>query len=144
MQRLNSLTQVMSAASTVADIARKSVQYRFMAADSMTLYVHIAGGALHLHRTESNVIEISAALQAPFAWRIAAEQDDAGVYFVALRRAVIGGIASAAFTLSVPQSVHVILRLEQADFTLGNISGMLEIPPSNDGEMRITSSAAGL
>ncbi len=144
MQRLNSLTQVMSAASTVADIARKSVQYHFTVADPMTLYVHIAGGALHLQRTESNIIEISATLQAPFAWRIAAEQDDAGVYFVALRRAVIGGIASAAFTLRVPQNIHVILRLEQVDFTLSSISGMLEIPPSNKGEMRITSSAAGL
>ena len=144
MQRLNSLTQVVSAASTVADIARKALHYSFIVSPSMTLYVHIAGGALQLQRTGGSVIEISAALQAPFAWRTATGQDDACVYFVALRRAVVGGIARATFTLSVPQTVYVILRLEDADFTLGSITGTLELPPSAAGEVRIASSAAGL
>ncbi len=144
MQRLNSLTQVVSAASTVADIAHKSVQYRFMVTSSMTLYVHIAGGTARLQRTDGNIVEIDAALQAPFAWRVASEQDDAGVYFVALRRAVVGGIASATFTLHVPQNIYIILKLEDADFMLSNISGMIELPQSNAGEIRIASNAAGL
>ncbi len=144
MQRLNSLTQVVSAASSVADIARKAVQYRFMVTPAMTLYVHIAGGSADIQRIDGNIVEISATLQAPFAWRIAAEQDDAGVYFVALRRAVMGGIASASFMLYVPQDIHVILRFEEADFTLSNISGTIELPPSNNGEIRITSGDTGL
>lgn len=143
MQHLNTLTQIVNAASAVSDLTRKEAQYRFVVAEGGTLYVHIASALVQIQRTDGTAVEVSASLQVPIAWRIAAEQDDAGAYFVALRRSVVGGLASAQFTLSVPASLHIMLRLEDASLQIAGVSALLELPPASDGRLRIVLPEAG-
>ena len=129
MQHLNTLSQIVSAASSVMELARSSQTYSFGVMSSVTCYVHVAGGEVRIARHTAPLVEIAAQLQAPFGWRIAAEQDAAGVYFVALRRALIGAMAGAVFTVTVPQDAHLVLKLEHARLSLENVDGVLELSP---------------
>lgn len=129
MQHLNTLSQVVSAASSVMEWARSSQTYSFAVKSGGSCYVHIGGGEVRISRENIAQVEIEAHLQAPFGWRIAAEQDDAGVYFVALRRAIVGGIANASFLLRVPHDAYLTLKLEHTRLSLEDVSGIFELPP---------------
>jgi hypothetical protein len=136
MQQLTRLQQVVSAASTVndvvSDVTRKSQTFRYYtpptAAQALTCYVHIAHARVHIHREAQDSVSIHAELQTPFAWRVASEQDDVGIYFVALRRQVVGGLGRATFTLTIPYHVHLILRLDSATLVLDKLNTTLELP----------------
>jgi hypothetical protein len=128
MQRISRLMQVMNAASSVAEIVREKQVYRFGVRAASALYLHTEGAEIRLFRWELPTIEITAQLQASFGWRIASEQDDAGVYFVAKRRPFVGAMAGGTFSLTVPDDTHVILRLERCQVWMTNTSGTLEIP----------------
>jgi hypothetical protein len=130
MQHLNTLSQLVSAASTVAELARSAQTYSFGVFGSMTCYVHVAGGEVRIARHALPVVEIASKVQAPWGWRIAAEQDAAGVYFVALRRPVIGVMAAAVFSVTVPTDAHLVLKLEHARLSLENVDGLLELSPN--------------
>lgn len=129
MQHLNTLTQLVNAASTVAEFARSAQTYSFNVAAGATCYVHADGGEVRIARHDLTQIIISATLQAPFAWRIAAEQDEAGVYFVALRRPVVGAMAGASFVVTVPRDAHLSLKLEHTRLAIENVSGVIDLPP---------------
>ena len=129
MQHLNTLSQLVSAASSVAELARSSQNYSFVVRPGSTCYVHVSGGEIRIARQPASLVEISAKLQAPFGWRIAAEQDEAGVYFVALRRAIVGALADASFLVTVPQDAHLTLKLDHTRLCLENVDGTFELSP---------------
>jgi hypothetical protein len=129
MQHLNTLSQVVGAASTVMEWARSSQTYSFHVKSGASCYVHIGGGEVRIARENIGQIEIAAKFQAPFGWRVAAEQDDAGVYFVALRRAIVGGIAHANFLIRIPHDAYLTLKLEHTRLALEDVSGVFELPP---------------
>ena len=129
MQHLNTLAQIVNAASTVAELTRSAQTYRFGVGSSPTCYLHLKGGEVRINRSDQPLIEITSRLQAPFGWRIAAEQDDAGVYFVALRRPVVGAMASAVFYVTVPLDAYLVLKLDHTRLSLDNLTGVLELPP---------------
>jgi hypothetical protein len=129
MQHLNTLTQLVNAASTVVELARASQTYIFQVASSATCYIHVSSGDVQVARQSAPQIEIIAQLQAPFAWRVAAEQDDAGVYLVALRRPFVGAMGSASFLITVPEDAYLALRLEHCRLSLADVNGLIELPP---------------
>ncbi len=129
MQHLNTLSQLVSAASTVAELARTSQSYTFAVSSGTTCYVHVAGGEVRVARQSAPTVEIMALLQAPFGWRLSAEQDDAGVYFVALRRPLVGAMAWGSVLVTLPDDAYLALRLEHTRLCLENLDGVLELPP---------------
>ena len=130
MQHLNTLTEVVNAVSTVAELARASQTYRFGIAGAVTFFMHTGHADVRLIRHANPVIEVTAQLQAPFAWRVATDQDDAGVYFVAVRRPVVGAMAGASFAVTVPLNTHLVLKLDDCRLSLEGLSGTVEIPVS--------------
>jgi hypothetical protein len=130
MQRIHRLMQVVNAASSVAEIVREKQVYRYGVQSACALYLHAEGAEVRLFRWELPAIEIVAQLQASFGWRIASEQDEAGVYFVAKRRPFVGAVAGGTFALTVPRETHVILRLERCQVWMTNVSSTVEIPGS--------------
>lgn len=129
MQHLNTLSQLVNAASTVVELTRSSQTYTFNVGSRVTCYLHVAGGEVRVTRRDAPVIDVTAQLQAPFAWRIAAEQDEAGVYFVALRRPIVGAMAGASFAVAVPTDAHLTLQLERTRLTLEAVDGVIDLPP---------------
>lgn len=130
MQRLNTLWQIANTAAQIADLARSSQTYRFNVDGSTTFYLHAASAEVSVTRWAEPVIEVEAVLQAPFGWRIESDQDDAGVYFVARRRAVVGSLAGATFKVRVPESTYVVLKLDNTRLSLEGVTGSIELPPN--------------
>ncbi len=129
MQHLDALWKAVSAAGTVADLARRTQTYQFQVTGPVTCYFQADGVEVRLTRWEDPRIEVVAQLQAAFGWRLAAEQDEAGVYIVAARRAVVGGLAAATFHLSAPYDTYLILKLAGGRVVLEAVDGTLHLPP---------------
>lgn len=129
MQRLNTLWQMANAASSVRDFTQESRVYTFQVDPLVTFYLQADNTEVHVKRWERPMIEVKTTLQAPFGWRVVTDQDDVGVYVVARRRAVVGGLSSARFTVVVPRAAYLILKLAEGALKLDNINGTLRIPP---------------
>lgn len=125
---LDRLGQLATAASAVADITRVTETRRFPVPVKTHLYIHTAHSEVRVSRHSLSEIVITAHLQPPFAWKIGAEQDEIGVYFVALRKAVVGVIAVGKFEIALPYDAHLVLKLEDVRLVLDQVSDTLDFP----------------
>ncbi len=133
MQHLNTLWQLMNAASTVSELARHTQTYRFGAMSGpITLYLRAEYAEVQITRWRQPQVVITAQLQAAFGWRIASDQDEAGVYFVARRRPVVGGLSRALFRVSVPYETYLVLNLNSGRLVLDDVDGTLELGPPRE------------
>jgi hypothetical protein len=87
MQKLNTLWQLVNAAfvnaaSSVRDITHHTKTYYFGVNGQITFYLQAENAEVNIKRWMRPQIEVTVKLQASFGWRIAAEQDDAGVYSI--------------------------------------------------------------
>lgn len=129
MQHLGKLTQLVSAAATVSEIAHKSQTHRFGASGPLMLYAHLESADVTVERRALPYLEVRAQLQAPFVWRMAFDQDDAGVYVVARRRPLVGELGGGHFRLVVRPDTYLHLRLEGCKLTLLDLRSTIELPP---------------
>ena len=129
MQHLNTLSQVANAASTLAELARKSTTYRFNVTGGTTFYLDVSQAEVRLLRHPVPQVEVTMMLQAPFAWRVVTDQDADGVYVVAKLRPVVGSLAGALFSIVVPHDAHLVLRLQNCRLCLEAVDGTYQIPP---------------
>jgi hypothetical protein len=129
MQHLNTLNQLVQAASQVTELARASQTYRFPVSAPTTFYLHVSLAEVRITRRPGASAEVQATLGAPFAWRVASDQDEAGIYFVAHRRPLVGALAVASFHISVPPETYLILKLDNVRMTLDDVNGTVELPP---------------
>lgn len=141
-KRLSSLVDTIG---QVATLARRETQYHFYVppAPPTTFYLDVSGVEVRVLRHNNPLIEVKIMLQSPFAWRLATDQDAAGVYVVARRRPLIGSLAQAIFDIVVPRDAHLILKLENCRLTLENNTGTFEIPGQGEesgGIVRLNSS----
>ncbi|MBK8020513.1 MAG: hypothetical protein IPK19_03555 [Chloroflexi bacterium] len=125
---LDRLNQIASAATTLADLTRSKQVYRFTAAPGTYLYVHAAQSEVRIARHDSVEIVITANLQPPVSWRVAADQDDAAVYFVGIPKVLLGFAAAGAFEIAAPRHTHIILRLENVRLTMDSVTDTLDLP----------------
>ncbi|MBZ0278063.1 MAG: hypothetical protein K8I60_18090 [Anaerolineae bacterium] len=139
MQHLNTLWQAISAASAVTDLARHSQTFTFGVSGPVTFYLRAEQAEVRVIRWIKPHIEVIAQLQAAFGWRVATDQDEAGVYVAARRRPLVGGLSRAVFEVRVPPPTYLILNVEGGRVVLENTDGTLHIPPAeSDGTSRIT------
>lgn len=129
MHRLELLRSLWGAAATVRDITQHTRSYHFAALPPITFYLHTQYAPVQVTRWSRPVIEVRATLQAPFGWRVASEQDDVGVYFVARRRTLVGELSAGRIEVFVPREAYLILNVENAPLTLTNPGDVLHIPP---------------
>lgn len=138
LQHLNTLWQAVSAASAVAELARHSQTFHFGVPQPITFYLQAEYAEVRLKRWGYPRIEVTAQLQAAFGWRVAADQDDAGVYIVAKRRPVVGSLSRAVFDVSVPGDTYLMLKLSEGRLVIEDVSGALHIPPPDaDGRVAL-------
>ncbi len=132
MQQLNSLWHL--AASTVAQDTKT---HAFMVQSPTTLYMQAENAHVQIKRWARPKIEITSKLQVGFGWRVLTDQDEAGVYMVARRRGVIGGLSSARFEIHIPKETYLILKLSGCILTLNDVNSTVKIPPIDDDDTRI-------
>lgn len=132
MQHLNRLWQMVSAMNTVRDIAQKTKTYYFAIQPHMTFYLHIAGAEVELIRWERPMIEMTVRLDGVFGWKVAVDQDEAGIYVAARRRPIVGEITYGRFEVRCPHDTYNIFKLEACRLTLNDVTGEFHLPPKND------------
>ena len=133
MQRITRLWQIVNAANTLRDMAQKTKTYYFAIQPNMTFYLHIAGAEVELIRWERPMIEMTVRLDGVFGWKIAVDQDEAGVYVAARRRPVIGEIAYGRFEIRCPRETYNIFRLEDCKLTLNDVTREFHLPSPKEG-----------
>ncbi|MBZ0294743.1 MAG: hypothetical protein K8L99_19430 [Anaerolineae bacterium] len=129
MQHLNTLWQVVNAASDLRDMTRKRQTYHYSTIGPITFYLQAEHVEVQVMRWNLPKVEIGVMLQASFGWRMITDQDEAGVYVVAKRRKLVGGMANAAFQIVVPADAFLVLKLEQSRLVMEQVNGVLNIPP---------------
>jgi hypothetical protein len=141
MQHLNTLYQLVNAASTVTELARQSQTFHFGVTMPITFYLQAENAVVQVSRWRQPMIEVSAQLQAAFGWRLVTDQDEAGVYMVAKRRAVVGGLSRAVFRVHVPHDTYLVLKVNKGHVLLEDVDGTLTIPPLDSSrQIKITPS----
>ena len=128
-KHLNTLWQVVNAASTVADFTRQSQTYTFPVNGAVTVYLQAEQSEIRLVRWGLPKVDVFVQLQAAFGWRVATDQDADGVYVVAKRRMLVGSMSKATFTLTVPQDAYLILKLSGSSLLINDVNGELHVPP---------------
>lgn len=129
IQHLNTLWQAINTAADLREVARTRRTYVFNTSGPITFYLRAEKADVRIVRWQLSRVEVSLRLEAAFGWRVAAEQDENGVYVVAHRRRVIGELSSAVFAVAVPEDAHLAIKLEDGRVTLDNVAGLLEIAP---------------
>lgn len=127
------LGQIAAAASALTDIVRREQTLRFYTPDpTITVYVHAEFAEVRVLRHDLPQVDVTIMLQAPFAWRLAAEQDDAGVYVVVRRRplmkSAVGGFAGALLEVLAPAQAHLIIRVDDGRLIVENAHGTYDLP----------------
>lgn len=130
-KHLNTLWQVVNAASTVADFTRQSQTFTFNVAPAITVYLQAEQAEVRLARWEQPKVDVFVQLQAAFGWRVATDQNADGVYIVAKRRMLLGNMSRAKFTLTVPFDAYLILKLNQSSLLLTDMDGTMHVPPKS-------------
>lgn len=130
---LDRLTQLAAAASSLADVVRKEQTLRFHTPDpAITVYLHVEQAEVRVFRHDQPEVALTVLLQAPFAWRLAAEQDDAGVYVVVRRRpvvkAAVGALAGAVIELIAPAAAHIVARVDGGRLIIEHADGAYTLP----------------
>lgn len=128
-KHLNTLWRVVNAASTVIDFARQAQTYTFPVNGPITVYLQAEQAEIRVVRWLLPKVDVFVQLQAAFGWRIVTDEDADGVYVVAKRRALVGAISRATFTLSVPHDAYLIFKLSASNLLMTDVNGSLNIPP---------------
>lgn len=128
-QRLNTLWRAVNFAAELREMTRLRRTYVFNTAGPITFYLRAEKAHVHIARWHLPKVEVSLRLEGAFGWRMAADQDEAGVYVVAHRRRVLGGLSSALIAATVPHDAHLTLKLEDGQVTFEQVEGILQIPP---------------
>jgi hypothetical protein len=130
-KHLNTLWQVVNAASTVADFTRQTQTFTFNVAPTITVYLQAEQAEVRLVRWVQPKVDVFVQLQAAFGWRVATDQNADGVYIVAKRRMLLGNMSKAKFTLTVPYDAYLILKLNQSSLLLSDVDGTMHVPPKS-------------
>jgi hypothetical protein len=137
MEKLNLLWQAVNVAGELRDIARERRSYVFNTPEPTTFYLRAERASVSIRRWAQARIEVQLRLDAAFGWNVATDQDEAGVYVVAHRRRVIGGMSRALFEIALPQPTYLMLKLHQGKLILEDLDGTLQIPPPGTDEDRL-------
>ena len=111
------------------DIAIESRHFNWDVAPRATFFLQAEYADIRLVKRERQAIDLKVQLQAGFGWQLLTDHDDAGVYVIARRKAVIGRLSRGRFEIALPADAHVSLKLDHCQLCLAELNTALELPP---------------
>ncbi len=133
MEMFNLLRQTVDTAASLREFTDERKTLVYNVEPPTTLYLDAERAQVRIAYSTDPVIRVNLHLKLASGWQTAAEQDEAGVYVVARRRAVVGGLAAADIGITVPPDTALILKLNACTLALGPLSATLDIAPAPDG-----------
>ena len=129
MQRLASIWNAVKILNSARDLAIETRRLEWNVALPNTFYLQAEHCDVSLAWHDQLKVLAKLELQAGFGWHWATDQDDAGVYIVALRKPLIGSIGRGKFAFTLPHGVHISLRLDNCQLCCHDLHTSLELPP---------------
>ena len=129
MQHLNTLWQTLNAVSELREMTRRRQTYYFSTLGPITFYLQAENAEVQVLRWTQPKVEVTAVLHGSFGWRVATDQDEAGIYVVARRKPLLGSRSRALFTVIVPHDALLVLKLDSGRVVMEHVSGTVQIPP---------------
>ena len=104
-------------------------RYHWETAPGTTFFLQAEYADIRLvtHRRPEVLAKVE--LQAGFGWQWLAEQDEAGVYIIARRKQLIGSLGRSRFDITLPEYIHISLKLKQCKLCLDDLNTALDLPP---------------
>ncbi len=129
MAQLGRLWRALNLLGAARDLAIEKRRYEWDTLASKTFYLNAERADIHLQAHDEAHILTTIELRGGFAWQIATDQDEAGVYIIARRKAIIGSIARAKIAVWLPPSLHITLELANCRLCMDELRGKIELPP---------------
>ena len=129
MRQMDKVWKALKIAGAARELAIETRRLSWQAAAGTTFFLQAEYADIHLAAHERQEIIAKVELQAGFGWQLASEQDEAGVYIIARRKALIGSMGRCKFHITLPKEVHISLKLEHCQVCLAELNTALELPP---------------
>lgn len=131
MRHLENLWQALHWLGSARDLTVEARNYQWEVAPPITFFLQAEQADVKLARHDKAQVLARVELQAGFGWQLAAEQDEAGVYIIAKRKPLIGSIGRGKFDITLPDKVHITLKLARCRLRLDNLNTILDFPPDS-------------
>ena len=126
---LDSAWKALKLVGAARELAIETRRFNWDVAAGRTFFLQAEYADIHLLIHERHEILAKVELQAGFGWQLLTDQDEAGVYIIARRKALIGSIGRGRFDITLPADVHVSLKLEHCQVCLDDLNTALDLPP---------------
>ncbi len=129
MAQLDRLWRALKLIGSARDLALEKRRYQWEVEPPNTFFLNAEHADIHLKPHDEARILTSIELRGSFAWQVATDQDEAGVYIIARRKAIVGSIGRGRFDVLLPRGIHMSLRLENCRLHMDDLNGDIEFPP---------------
>lgn len=129
MRRLGKIWQAAQLLNSARELAVETQRFQWDIATPSTLFVQAEQSDIRLAWRDQPQILAKVELRAGFGWQLTTDQDEAGVYVVARRKPLIGGISRGKFHFTLPQDVYISLSLRQCQLRFDDLTASLDLPP---------------
>ena len=129
MRHLGNFWKAAQLLNSARDLAVETQHLHWDVTTPSTLFLQAEQSDIRLAWHDQPQILAKVELRAGFGWQLTTDQDEAGVYVVAVRKAVIGSIARGKFHFSLPRGVYISLKLTQCQLCFDDLTASLDLPP---------------
>ena len=129
MARFDKLRDALKLAGAARDLAVEKRRYSWDVTPPATFYLQAEHAEIRLSPHDKLRIDATIELRGGFAWQLATEKDDAGVYIVVRRKAVLGTLARLRIHAHLPPGLTISLKLHNCQLRLDDLHGELDFPP---------------
>ncbi|MCY3917047.1 MAG: hypothetical protein OXG49_13650 [Chloroflexi bacterium] len=129
MRMLDNFWRALRIVGAAREMAIETRRFNWKVAAGTTFFLQAEYADIHLVSHDRPEVLAKVELQAGFGWQLAADQDEAGVYMIARRKAIIGSLGRATFDIRLPRQAHISLKLENCQVCLADLNTALDLRP---------------
>ena len=126
---LDSAWKALKLLGAARELAIETRRFNWELAAGATFFLQAEYAEINLATHERHEALATIELQAGFSWQLLTDQDEAGVYVIARRKQLIGGIGRSRFDIALPRDAHISLKLAQCRLCLNDMNASLDLPP---------------
>ncbi|MCZ7542427.1 MAG: hypothetical protein M5R40_02300 [Anaerolineae bacterium] len=109
-------------------LTREVMAQQFEVSGPTTVYVKATGAQVSVRRRAGRHVSLEANLYVSAGLDVATQQDAAGIYIVALRKRLVGGLSRSDLRLTLPPDCDLIADLDNSNLHLNGMTGRVTIP----------------
>ncbi len=127
MNHLDTVLKLVTALRGLPEVARERRAVGYEVSGPTTVYVRASHCRVNVRRTAERRVQVECDLPQAFAWEWVTERDAAGIYVVLKRRPVVGALAAAVVTVTVPSDAYLVFNLTPGSVHLAEFEGRLAV-----------------